>query len=85
MAKSPVSVSASANDLFDQFMSASTLKGVVTTFRRICQLLGETLVLLFVSRSSVPFLTLSPSHSGVARASSACVRERLPFLRCYYC
>ena len=39
MAASPGSASAAANDLFDQFMSASTLKSVVTTFRRICQLL----------------------------------------------
>lgn len=39
---SPVnSASAVANDLFDQFISASNLKGVVTTFRKICHELGK--------------------------------------------
>lgn len=30
-----------AHELFEQLVSASTLKGVVTTHRRLCQLLGE--------------------------------------------
>lgn len=40
--KSPVnSASAIANDLFDQFIAASNLKGVLTTFRKIRHELGE--------------------------------------------
>ena len=84
MAKSPCTVAATANDLFDQFMSANTLKGVVTNFRRICQLLGEDLTSCFLRcpRRHNPDLQ-SPTSCALCAFSvlhSSCENERLMLL-----